>query len=229
MPAPLSVIIPVLNADKELPACLASLIEGVEAGLVREVVVSGTSASDGARAMAEATGAIWVEGERGRGQQLRRGADAARGTWLLFLHADTVLEPGWHEAVGAHMAAGADRAAVFRLAFRAEGWRARTVAGLANLRSRWLALPYGDQGLVISRELHDALGGYEPIPLMEDVSIIRRIGRGRFTVLDARAHTSGTRQMRDGWFLRSARNIWLVMRYFAGADPETLARAYYRK
>ncbi len=229
MPAPLSVIVPVLNAERDLPACLASLVEGAEAGLLREVVVSGTSTCEGARAMADEAGAAWVEGERGRGRQLRRGAEAARGDWLLFLHADTVLETGWSSAAATHMASRADKAAVFRLAFRSGGWRAHVVAGLANLRSRWLALPYGDQGLLVPRTLYDATGGYEPIPLMEDVSLVRRIGRSRLAVLDARAFTSSARQVRDGWFARSARNIILVTRYFAGADPEDLARAYYRK
>jgi hypothetical protein len=93
------------------------------------------------------------------------------------------------------------------------------------LRCVLLGLPYGDQGLLISRRLYEEVGGYRPLPLMEDVDLVRRL-RGRLRPLAARALTSAERYRRDGYLGRSVRNAVLLARYFAGADPERLAKAY---
>ena len=226
MRAPLSVVIPTLDAGPELPGCLAALMEGVGAGLIRELVVSDGGSRDATVALAREAGARVVEGPPGRGGQIRRGVAASGGPWLLVLHADTRLGPGWSEAVRAHMDAGGE-AAWFRLRFRAEGPAPRAVEAWANLRSR-MGLPYGDQGLVIPRALLDAVGGYEDIALMEDVALARRL-RGRMRGLRATARTGAGRYEAGGWARRGARNLWTLARYLAGADPERLARAYARR
>ncbi len=224
MRAPLSIIIPVLNAEGELAAALASLMEGVEAGLVRELVVSDGGSSDGSCALAEEAGGLVVRGAAGRGGQMARGADAAGGSWLLFLHADTVLAAGWSEVVLAHM--GADqRAGYFRLRFAAEGFWPWFVAGWANVRSRLFGLPYGDQGLLISRELYGAVGGFQDIALMEAVAMARAL-KGRLCGLPVEARTCAARYQEAGWARQSARNLWRLVRYLAGADPERLGRGY---
>jgi len=91
MPAPVSIIIPTSEAASELPACLESLLPGLEAGLIREVIVADGGSADATRAIAGATGAVLVDCERGRAKQLRAGAAAARGEWLLFLYPSVVL------------------------------------------------------------------------------------------------------------------------------------------
>ena len=115
MRAPISVVIPTLDAEAGLPATLTSLAEGLSAGLIRELVVSDGGSTDATRAIAEAAGAVWVPGTASRGGQLRRGAKAAAGAWLMFLHADTVLRPGWARVVEDHLPRA--EAAHFRLAF----------------------------------------------------------------------------------------------------------------
>lgn len=227
MRAPISVVIPTLNAAIELPAVLAALAEGLEAGLIRELVISDGGSTDGTRAIAEAAGAVWAEGPAGRGGQLRRGVDAAAGVWLLVLHADTQLAPGWTEAVLRHLRDAEDRAGYFRLAFRARGVLPRMVAGWANLRSRRFGLPYGDQGLLIHRKLYAAVGGYPDIPLMEDVAIARAL-KGRLSPLSAEAFTRADRYEQEGWLRRGARNLLTLGRYLAGADPNALAEGYSR-
>ncbi len=219
----LSVIVPVLNSAAELPALLCGLMAGVEAGLIRELILSDGGSRDGTARIADDAGAIWVTGAASRGAQLRRGAAVAGGEWLLFLHADTGLPEGWVQAAEAQMEDG--RPGYFRLSFDAQGAAPRIVAGWANLRARVFHLPYGDQGLLISRAEHDAAGGYPDIPLMEDVALARSLGR-RLQMMPLAICTSAARYQRDGWALRGVRNLWLLVRYLGGADPETLRRRY---
>lgn len=223
MRARLSVIVPTYNAAAGLPGLLAGLMEGIEAGLIRELIVSDGGSTDASLEIANEAGAICCTGARSRGGQLRRGAALAGGEWLLFLHADTVLPVGWCDAVRSQMADG--RPGYFRLAFDASGAAARLVAGWANLRSRWFRLPYGDQGLLISRAEYDAVGGYPDIPLMEDVGMARSLG-ARLCMMPLTVRTSAARYRRDGWARRGARNLWLLARYLGGTDPEDLRRRY---
>jgi rSAM/selenodomain-associated transferase 2 len=216
----LSVVIPTLNAAATLKDCLSRL------GEVRDVVVVDGGSRDGSQAIAEAGGARLVLSEPGRGAQLRLGAEAARGDWLLFLHADTLLSPGWREAVRRHEEAWPDRAACFRFRLDDIAWQARLLETGVATRIWWLGLPYGDQGLLVPRALYEAVGGYAPLPLMEDVDLARRIGRNRLKVLEADAVTSAERWRRDGWFRRSARNLLCLALHRFGMSEERLARLY---
>jgi rSAM/selenodomain-associated transferase 2 len=224
MRAPISVIIPTLNAEETLPRCLAALVEGLEAGLIRELVVSDGGSEDATGAIAQAWGAEVVEGAPSRGGQLRAGCAAAQGEWLLVLHADTVLAGGWVDAVSGHLAG--QQAGWFKLRFDTPGPAARLVAGWANLRSR-AGLPYGDQGLLVRRDLYETVGGYPDQPLMEDVALARRL-RGRLVMLPCAAITSADKYRRQGWLRRGARNLLTLTRYAFGADPADLARSYRR-
>lgn len=227
MAAQLSIVIPTLNAELALPATLDALLPGVSAGVIRDLVVSDGGSADGTIALATEAGAEIVTGPAGRGGQLRRGAEAARGEWVLFLHADTHLPDHWVGAVMHHIAARPDRAAVFRLSFRARGPMAKITAGWANLRTRVFSLPYGDQGLLISRALYDEIAGYPDQPLMEDVAIARAL-KGRIVVLQDAVSTDAGRYQREGWGRRGVRNLVLLLRYLSGADPKTLAERYHK-
>jgi hypothetical protein len=145
---------------------------------------------------------------------------------LLFLHADTVLEAGWAEEARGLAERGEQRAGVFTLAFDDTSPAARRVARWAGLRARWLALPYGDQGLFAPRALYEAVGGYRPLAMMEDVDLIRRIGRRRLVHFKARAVTSADKYRQDGWARRVARNTLAITAHLAGVKPETIARLY---
>lgn len=224
----ISVVIPTLNAAAHLPGALAALMEGVTGGLIKEAIVVDGGSEDSTCAMADAAGCVLIESARGRARQMMAGAAAARGAWLLFLHADTTLDAGWAGAVAAHVnhPNAEDRAAAFRFAFDARDAGATWVAFWVRIRCATLALPYGDQGLLISRRLYDALGGFRDLALMEDVDLVRRIGRRRLRFLPVRAITSAEKYARDGYLKRSARNLWLLARYAMGADPRDLAKAY---
>ena len=216
----LSVVIPALNAGRTLGACL----ERVK-GAAEIIVVDGGS-GDETCTIAAAHGARLISAPRGRGVQLRAGGEAAQGDWLLFLHADTLLGEEWFGAAERHVAHFPSSAACFRFRLDSPAWQARLVERGVGLRASFLGLPYGDQGLLIPRTLYEAIGGYAPLPLMEDVDLVRRLGRSRLRILDADAVTSTERWERDGWLRRSARNLICLGLYGAGVSPERIARLY---
>ncbi len=224
MRAPITVIIPTLNAAQSLPGCAAALFEGLNAGLIRSLIVTDGGSTDDTAAVAEELGAIYLSGEASRGAQIARGVAEAGSDWLLILHADTQLQQGWTDAVAGHL--GQDAPAHFTLGFDQTGAGARWTAGWANLRSRLFNLPYGDQGLLIRADMLEQVGGYPEIPLMEDVALARRLPR--ITRLPIIARTSAERYVREGWLRRGTRNLILLSRYLAGADPHDLAQSYRR-
>ena len=135
----ISVIIPTLNAEATLASTLSALVGPMVDGLVREVIIVDAGSSDRTAAIADDSGARLVARSGGRGYQLLAGAHRARFPWLLFLHADTVLEPGWEREAVAFMEA-VDRgkrppaAAAFRFALDDHGLRPRTLERLVRLR-----------------------------------------------------------------------------------------------
>jgi rSAM/selenodomain-associated transferase 2 len=216
----LSVVIPALDAAAGLGACLQRL-EG--AG---EVIVVDGGSTDGTPSLADELGAKVIEAPRGRGEQLRQGAAATHGEWLLFLHADTLLVKGWLAAVEHHVATSPADAACFAFCLDDPSWQARVIEAGVSLRVRLLGLSYGDQGLLISRQLYNQLGGFRSLPLMEDVDFVRRIGRRRLRQLNVSAATSAERWRRDGWWHRSARNLACLALYGLGVSPARIARLY---
>jgi glycosyltransferase involved in cell wall biosynthesis len=197
----ISVVIPTLNAERQLPRCFDSLILPAVRGVVREVIVADGGSSDATVTIADGAGAHIVQTGRRRAAQLAAGADAARSDWILFLHPETALEPGWEVEVESFLQQASPerpRAAVFRFALDDFDASARRAEARAGLRSWLLALPYGDQGLLIPGRLYKKLGGYRDLERLEDADIIRRIGRRRLVRLRSRAVNAA--RTRQGWF-----------------------------
>lgn len=222
----ISVVIPTLNPGARFGEALVALAPGAVEGLVKDVVVVDAGSTDRTLELADAAGCRIVSADRSRGGQMIAGAAAAKGEWLLFLHADTVLQPGWVEAVGRQMERQPDKAGYFRLRFDDPSTTARLWEQAVAARCALFGLPYGDQGLLISRALYDEAGGYPDWPLMEDVELVRRIGRRRVARIDAVAETDAEKFRRDGWIRRSARNVRFLLAWKFGADPRGLARRY---
>jgi len=226
MRAPISVIIPTLNVTAQLGPCLAALSDALGEGLLAEVIFADGGSNDDIAQIADEVGANFIPCPQGRGNQMANAAKTAQGEWLLFLHADSVLQTGWRGAVREHMR-DTSCAGYFRLRFDDSGPAARIVAAWANFRAKTFGLPYGDQGLLISRKLYDAIDGFSEIPLMEDVDMAKKL-RGKFTPLPADIVTSAEKYRQQGWLRQSFFNFGMLMRYKFGAKPEALAKAYRR-
>lgn len=223
----LAVIIPTLNAEKRLPSLLPAL------GDVRLVISDGGSV-DTTLAVGLGAGAVIARGSPGRGAQMARGADLAGAseavTAYLFVHADCCLLPGWQAAV--ETALKTPKAAwYFRYHPNGKGQSVTWLRFIVWLRGWAWRLPYGDQGLLISREMYEALGGYDAEkPLFEDVDIIDRIktkyGRRALRKLPIALHTDISDHLRQGIWTRGWRNYQLLKAYRRGAAVADLLRRY---
>ena len=225
----ISVVIPTLNAQASLPDTLSALIPATVEGLVREVVIVDAGSTDRTCEIADAAGAEVVAVSPNRGSQLMAGATRARHPWLLFLHADTVLDPGWEREVS-HFMDRVDNgriepaAAAFRFALDDEGLAPRCLEGLVGLRCALLRLPYGDQGLLIPRALYDRVGGYRALPVMEDLDLVRRLSRVK--MLRARAVTSALRYRREGYLRRALKNQMCLVLYALNVPAARISQFY---
>lgn len=221
----LSIVLPTRDDAATLGRALAALSGS---GLAQEILVVDGGSRDFTGAVARRHGARVVDSPPRRGEQLGRGASEAAGDWLLFLCADTVLAPGWAAALGDFMAdpANARRAAHFRLVLDDPSPAARRLERWVGWRCRRLGLPDGGQGLALSRAFYDELGGYPPLPLMEDVALARRIRRDRLVELPVGALTSARRYREGGWLLRPLRGLACLALHRAGLPPALIARLY---
>jgi len=221
----LSIVIPTYNTGMALKKTIESLVPPPYA---REIIIVDGGSSDNTVEIAEEMGARVVFSEKGRGQQLKIGAMSAKGDWLLFLHADTSLPKDWGQEVCDFVARECVRqhAGYFTFALDDNHTAAKRLEKIVSWRCRMLGLPYGDQGLLISRDLYKEVGGFADIPLMEDDDIVRRIGKSRLNQLSVKAVTSAKRYQHDGYVKRMMRNVTCLTLYFLGLSPKKIVKLY---
>ena len=218
----ISIIIPVLADAPALQRLLRGLPPDAR---VEVVVVDGGGDPRVDEAASNRPDIRVIRTSAGRGRQMNAGARAARGTWLLFLHADSLLPARWLDVF--ERAVGGARGGWFQFALDHPARQARLIEWGVRWRVRLFGLPYGDQGLFAHRDAFAALGGYREIPLMEDVDFVRRLrALGPLVEIPVPLTTSARRWERDGWWRRSLRNVALLALYFAGVAPARLARWY---
>ena len=217
----LSVILPTLNEEERLKPTLNSIKRFID-----EIIISDGGSIDGTVGYAKSVGARVVIVGKGRGSQLKIGAQIAEGDWLLFLHGDTVLADGWFTEATKFMNLGLNKAGVFKFSLDDPRCLARFIEKIVLLRNKLLAMPFGDQGILISRSFYEELGGFKSIPIFEDVDIIRRIGRRQLVFFNSCAITSAERYNKTRIFFQSFKNLLMFILYYLGASPHFLVRLY---
>lgn len=223
--ARISVIIPAWNEAEYIGALLDCLQHCPEV----DVVVADGGSTDTTLAVVGNRARV-VQSERGRALQMNAGAAAATGNILLFLHADTRPPRDFAARVSQVLAFDAVALGAFALQIDGESRLLRWIARAANLRSRWLSTPYGDQGLFLRRETWESLGGFPVMPILEDYALVRAARkRGAVITLDCPATTSARRWEKEGILPITALNILTFFAYPLGVSPQTIARWYGRR
>jgi len=174
-------------------------------------------------------GSVSVRAPKGRASQMNAGARASSGEILLFLHADTRIPPASLGLVRGALGRPDVAAGAYLLRVEGEGlWRQFLSAG-ANLRSRYLGMPFGDQAIFLSREVFQRIGGYEEVPILEDVRLIEEAARiGRIAILPVCAATSARRWEKGGIVATTLRHWGIMIAYKMGVSPRRLARWFNR-
>jgi rSAM/selenodomain-associated transferase 2 len=222
-----SIIIPVLNEMAVIREAIGRIrsLAGAEAAEI--IVADGDPAGGTLRAIPD--GAVRkLLSEPGRGGQLNRGAGAASGDILIFLHADTKLPPDALIRIGEALCDGTLAGGAFDLAIDSPRRAFRTIERVASLRTRLTRIPYGDQAIFLRRAWFESLGGFREIPIMEDVDLMRRLKQagGHIAILPERVVTSARRWEQEGILYTTFRNWSLVTLFFCGVDAGRLARWY---
>jgi rSAM/selenodomain-associated transferase 2 len=222
-----TIIIPTLNAASRLRQLLVTLQDHLPQGFADIIVVDGDS-RDGSADVALRYGARSLISPRGRGLQLAAGAHQARTPWLVFLHADSTPGEGFVQSLQKTVTNNEARhtAWYWRLQFDQPHWKARVLAKAVDLRCKLWGLPYGDQGLIIHQTLYEAVGGYPPVSLMEDVLLARALGKNRLKGLAGTIITSAERYEQEGYLKRCMKNQLLLWRLKRGTLPDRLRADY---
>lgn len=223
----LSIVIPTLDEASVIEAAVNRLRAGAPDGAVQIVVADGGSA-DGTAAAARRCADRVVVSDRGRAVQMHAGASAAEGELLLFLHADTALPDGWFKTlIGVWSSPVPPGATAFALGLDSSAPIYRLITALGNWRARFTGVPHGDQAVACLRTDYFAVGGFPPVPIMEEYYLLPLLARRRpVIILDSRVRTSTRRYERNGPIRNALRNVALIAMFRAGVTPERLKELY---
>ena len=218
----ISVIIPTLNEAASITATLEHICNRPNV----EVIVADGGSDDQTPELVRVAGATVVQCNKGRGKQMNAGAALASGEILIFLHADTRLPDDFADHVCQTLRDG-NSGGAFRLRIGASGWMLRLIESAANLRSRWLQLPYGDQAIFVPASVFFRMNGFQHWPLMEDYDFCCRLRKiGRIALVSASVTTSARRWQRLGVLRTTLTNLVCIAAFRLGVSPVTLARWY---
>jgi uncharacterized protein len=224
-PTGISVIIPALNEADHIAGTIASIGHGNNT----QIIVADGGSFDDTVSIAKSLGATVVESSPPRSRQLNQGVDAASKDILLFLHADTRLPKNFDRSVLRTLKKPGIVAGAFELCIDSSNPVLRFIEYVANRRSRYLKMPYGDQAIFMLSEIFHQTGGFPDLPIMEDFALIRRLQRkGDVVTVSEPVVTSSRRWLNHGILKTTLINQLIVLSYYMGLSPKTIARLYCR-
>ncbi|MGB3507732.1 MAG: TIGR04283 family arsenosugar biosynthesis glycosyltransferase [Microcoleaceae cyanobacterium] len=219
----ISIVIPVLNEAKTI----AQTISTAQTATDIEIIVVDGGSNDGTVEVAQSLDIQLIYTLPGRATQMNQGAMAATGDILIFLHGDTLLPSGFDWLVRQALLKANTVAGAFELGIGAGAGSLRVVEKIVNWRSRYLQIPYGDQGIFLKAKIFEEVGGFPEIPIMEDFELIRQLRkRGRIEILSVPVLTSGRRWQKLGILKTTLINQIVIISYLLGVSPEILAQWY---
>jgi len=222
----ISIIIPALNEAATIAVTLSRLKDANQL----EVIVADGGSDDGTMELAGSHGARLIRSKPGKAVQMNAGAAAAAGDILMFLHADTLLPEDFSYQIVSTLSQKGIAAGAFRLNINSKAAGIRIIEHMANLRSRLLRLPYGDQALFMKKSIFDEIGGFPDLPIMEDFILVRRLKRkGKIVIVPSAVITSPRRWLHLGILQTWLINQLIIFAYYLGASPEQLTRLYRRE
>ncbi len=220
----ISIVIPTLNEAANLPQILTAI---GPPNPDREIIIADGGSTDATCEIAQAAGAIVLPSPPGRATQQNHGAAQATGEIYLFLHADTRLPPHWAELVVQTLANPRTIAGAFELAIDAPQWGLRLVEWGVKVRSRYFQLPYGDQAIFLRATTFHQLGGFPPIPIMEDFQLVQQLQKlGAIALVPAAVTTAARRWEQRGILQTTLLNQVMILGFYGGIAPDRLRRWY---
>ena len=218
-----SIIVPTLNEELVLEKTLTQFQQLSP----HELIVSDGGSDDDTRNIAGRFSHRVITGSAGRALQMNVGADEATGDILLFLHADSRIEPESYRKMLQCMQNPKWIGGAFTLCIESGKWSLKLIALLANIRSKYFGLAYGDQGFFVRKEVFKDMNGFSPLPICEDLDFYHRLRKkGPVILLKEKAHTSPRRWIKEGILFTTARNTLIALLFGLGFPPHILTKWY---
>ena len=218
-----SIIVPTLNEELVLENTLTQ----IQQLSPHELIVSDGGSNDYTYRIADRFSHRVITGSAGRALQMNAGANEATGDLLLFLHADSRIEPESYRKMLEYMKNPKWIGGAFTLCIESGKWSLKLIALLANIRAKYFGVAYGDQGFFVRKEVFKDMNGFSPLPICEDLDFYYRLRKkGSVILLKEKAHTSPRRWINEGIFFTTVRNFIIAVLFGLGFPPHILTKWY---
>ncbi len=219
----LSVIVPAFNESLVIEQTLLK----VQSFEPFEIIVGDGGSNDETSAIVKKLGIKIVIAPKGRGSQMNAAAEVASGDILWFLHADSMVELNGYEKMVETMSSGKFIGGAFSLDIASSKKSLKLISAVATLRSKYLGVTYGDQGIFVQKKVFCRMGGYKNLPICEDMDFSQRLRKeGNVAILDEKASTSARRWLSEGIVFATLRNWLIASLFIMGFPPKVLSRWY---